>query len=154
MCLDLTHKGLTMKKLFSLLLLIAGVGCGPADFTLGIKDAPEWLVVASEGAAAFWDERDIKVTLAPKGDIRIRVDELREGILGEWHPDESAIVVDPSLEIKNIKAKCVVAHEIGHYLGLDHVEEEFSLMFYAARVDEYGNCYWSDSDKAQWDNIH
>ena len=49
---------------------------------------------------------------------------------------------------------CVLAHELGHAYGMDHVEEFKSLMHSFSTYDtETGECYWSVEDQKEFDRV-
>lgn len=150
-----------MRLAFSILFFSSLLGCG-APPTQGYRleaVAPqntEWLVTATIEALEFWDEHGLELNVEPNGLPVLINDDLPEHALGQYGFDAFneygvSIRVVSGLEGYALGAKCVIAHEIGHAYGMDHVESEEGTNLMNPVITLCGDeCCWSKGDEAEF----
>lgn len=156
------------QSLFMLLLLCTlGVvcfmsfGCSltipklQADVSVDGEDI--WVWQATTLASMFWSEHQMDMMVGSGvGDIQVITDELTEGDnrIGEWRRgaavDLVGVVALDYRAADHEAPHCVVAHEIGHATGMDHVEDTHSLMSPISNLKPDGNCPWTEYDQEEF----
>lgn len=138
-------------------LLAAGCTANQPKQIYIAPDTPEWALMATDFAMTFWaaEPRQIEFGFAAEPGLGLTLE-----TVDDFGVDKTSVATYGMGKIKLLKALetwapahrgCVVAHEIGHSLGLDHVEGEPSLM--NASADEFvfaNNCLWSSLDQAEF----
>jgi hypothetical protein len=141
------------KTAAQLVALAATCSCArepPVD--IDITDQPDWIVDALEGASEFWALHDIEVNLVEDPEaIQVRA-VTREEIPGnnaQWFPIYNTIKMSERHETTDpLNALCGFAHEIGHVIGMGHVDADGSLMGVPGSRRRDG-CYWSAEDQIE-----
>lgn len=146
-----------MKTLYiTSALLIAGCAAEPRQIYI-VPEAPEWAWAATETAMDFWaaEPRQVRFEFATEPGFDLTLETV-EG----FGDDKTSIAIYGMGRIRLLAAletwapahrSCVVSHEIGHSLGLDHVEGDPSLMNASASDFFFDNtCLWSDLDQAEF----
>ena len=135
----------------------------PADRPVQVEMAagsPCWLDEAASGAVAFWRARGAGLTFDPGDDVLpIQLHEVQDredGIVGVYWTielgEKIGIWFDPYGERYTPAARaCVMAHEMGHALGLRHVSVRGDLMSERASEPVDGECAWTDRDRAEYE---
>lgn len=146
-----------MFKFISLCLLI---GCGTAQKTVTIYyRVPDkndvWLQKGMKDAADFWSYKGVILKEdEEKAEILILSKELPGDRAGQFEyflltRYSGFITVIPSLEDNPNYTKCVLAHEVGHALRMDHVADKKSLLSPVVLLDKNKDCYWSHDDEEE-----
>ncbi len=151
------------KKAALLAVVAASCACArEPPINVDVTGQPVWVVDAFEKSADFWALHDIEVNIdrvSSEGSVAV---EVVSGVdfTARWKPLENKILVsaerDPALipeEFRNVAAlqnapTCALAHEIGHAIGMGHVEDPESLMFETAVLPNEG-CWWSVDDQIE-----
>lgn len=91
---------------------------------------PSW-EVATDRAIKFWSDRGVSISkVESEGDIRVRQAEKPQFWLGRAWDGIGLVEVTPKWSsLKERERTLVVAHEIGHILGLEHTNKAGDLMF-------------------------
>lgn len=140
-----------MKHL--LILLICSSCAAPEVHQVYVKDNEEWLTTAANLAFQFWadEPRGISFEFATETKANLIIVQVED--LG---PDAAATYSFYQVKVEQrvsgwskIDQKCIIAHELGHYLGLDHVEGKVSLMNAQLGKEDFG-CNWSELDQEQF----
>lgn len=138
-----------MKMLSILILFISSCRFYPT--TVDIVKAPDWLLAPLSQAFDFWNDKGVEFEVIENGEIKVISEELApidgDRALGQFLAGTITIVPEVK-DMSDLGQKCVVAHEFGHALGLDHVKDGPSLMYPSITVNEE-DCPWSKSDEAQ-----
>ncbi len=146
----------SIKKHLAVLGLAAGLcGCGhQSPLKINIDNQPKWVQEAFEAAADFWSFHDVDIDLSGgSGSIAVATDS-QENIaeaFGEYQYLGDKIVISEGMEANTLQERtCVVAHEIGHALGMGHVSDGSShnLMATVASLPTDG-CYWGIEDQKE-----
>lgn len=132
-------------------------GCGtlespPHPVLAEPKDASEdWLEPATEIAVRFWAEKGIGFAIDYPGGVYIKVAELTPDRAAEYDSRRHEIRIIPDMATEVSEAGCIIAHELGHCLGMEHVAVGMqpSLMAEVVSLDDNGKCYWSSLDQAE-----
>jgi hypothetical protein len=132
--------------------------------------APSWVTPATLAAVDWWQYHapDAFVVVdEDAGDVVVRMD-----VDNEYEHTANAppgeVVLDQRLDQRSdLTRKCVIAHELGHQLGMTHhgTDEDFDgpgLMGFPQTVDVAGafvsddsavDCAWSDLDAAELERV-
>lgn len=154
-----------MKKIISLLLLSVILlisGCSTTveeyKYSLVVTDKQfVWLEEPNLMAAEFWEQHNKEfyiVSDESEADIIVNVKELSPDRIGQCYCafNHCTIELIPSLEDNDPRyVACVIAHEMGHSLGMDHVNVKESLMYPVAATTFDGKCFWSKEDQEELD---
>lgn len=144
---------------FGLLLLLGSIlSCGElasADTMFVDVAKATWLSTTTDEAADFWARHGEVIIVTNNGgwvhvvpkDVDPHI-----GLYQGWKK-QGTIFVDPDLIATPLKTKCVIAHEMGHALGLDHVNDPKSLMApktqHYDETDNLTDCLWSADDQKE-----
>ena len=156
-----------MKYIIYLFLVLELTGCSTlieTDADFDISNQPDWVVRNVFKASEFWEGHGLFLNVGHfnKPDIEIKVDKDIDNRIGEWRtnslkiPLNGTIIIHPDLSYKrDIKTgyditSCIIAHELGHSLFMDHVEQSESLMAPLVGIDKDKTCFWSDLDQEQF----
>ncbi len=127
------------------------------------SERPQWVDPAVRDALGVWDLHGIAIELTDHDGVAIGVTELPGNHLGEcqkvgkdiWLSEELERFVESEKPSDHRIPHCLVAHELGHMLGMNHVEG-VSLMNGNVKVVRQGDvavCPWSDEDQAELDRV-
>ena len=83
------------------------------------KKAIEFLVKHNETQLPISPER-----LAKLEGLNVEYADMDNNCIGEWNKDEKKIIVDTQLKGNEPYARCVIAHELGHFVFGDNVGEK------------------------------
>jgi predicted Zn-dependent protease len=159
---------LMLKKLLLILLLTTSCSNFQAKVTsITLDENSLWLEDSLIQSLNFWATKDIlythkieRVTSRDReigaedsiitGDLGNKID-LGGSAIGHCYCFAgdlvSEIVVEKSLFDNPTKyTSCLLTHELGHYIGMEHVEEGNSIMSPAIKVD----CDWSRLDQEEF----
>lgn len=118
-------------------------------------EAEPWLMDAFDRAVDFWDEHKIKLDAYESGYVTVFLVDISQMSdpkhIGEYDCHHHTIKILKTLKDNQKLATCVIAHEIGHMLGMNHVyvgkESVGDLMDSATATNPLGGCFFSDKDK-------
>ena len=69
--------------------------------------------------------------------------------------NKSKIMIEKSLiDNPTIYTSCIIAHELGHYIGMHHVKQGISLMAPVQSLTKDNVCAWSDDDRKELDRVN
>ena len=127
-----------------------------SPITINIENAPTWVQESTLEAVGFWAARNhaVSFTIDPNGKIPIGVkdgEQLPEEALGIYTFD-GKIYLNSSLE-NNIGAKCVIAHELGHSIQMNHVSKSGGMMSVYASIWADGRCMWNGADTVEFNRV-
>jgi Matrixin len=134
-----------------------------SEMTIGYDSDYPWIAEPTELAIEFWADHGIDFVYTENSpDLFITVNDLPEGIIGHCrgclntHDGSGFIEVDPLREDRTLLGnKCLIAHEIGHSLGMEHVSEPASLMSIYLTADlPNNNCFWSIDDQEELERFY
>lgn len=142
-----------MKGFLIIIVYFLAASCAPARI-IGIEQPEPWLTSAVEGAISFWGRspREVAFELAQDladSNVRVRAsDDLPEGSAAVYNM--GAISIRPRVaEWATLDRICIVAHEMGHHLGMDHRPEIPSLMNPSTSMFT-DDCSWSEFDQKEF----
>lgn len=113
-----------------------------------VTGQPDWVVRAVLSAADFWHEHGVDFMPAESGEVRVELREIT--VMGQYDDASGAIWISSELE-NTPRADCVIAHELGHAIGMEHISKAGDLMSKYASLGADGNCIWSNADQAEFD---
>lgn len=138
------------------LLVAAGAACDDGIVTVTVDAEPAWLPPAAAGAVDFWQRQGVdELVIGDAGDVRVVVADAGDAD-GNGRDDfanvtPGEIVLDDSVgDLDELSRKCILAHELGHTLGLEHVEAGLMSSPHMGGVDD---CAWTDDDQAELDRV-
>lgn len=144
-----------------LLALVAAAGCvtyNPREPVPVVDEGPDWARQAVAGAAAFWSRHQVAITVGDHG-IGVRLGTSwydGDPLALYYYTDGNMYLAERLAEARPVGAACVVAHELGHAIGLQHVEPgadgRGSLMQLRVGVLQ-NDCSWSEYDQAELDRV-
>ena len=147
-------------------LLITSCSIFEADVTsITLDDGSSWLEDSLDTVLDLWYSKDVLYTYnvddlgaadgeSGNSDILLVTDDLGGEAIGYCYCFEgdlvSEIVIEQSL-IDNPASytACVIAHELGHYIGLNHVSDDDSIM--SPVISE--ECEWSSWDEQELQGV-
>lgn len=154
-----------MKYLIPFLLL--GSGCSmyvkPTDIhTIWYDEQNEWLKEPMYLAIEFWDGHGaIFADDKNSPDLFIDVKDLPPDRISQCdcHFDTSYVghgtidIIPSRFDNGDLENSCVLAHEMGHSLGMNHVSKINSLMYFvdAGPDPTTHQCRWTDADQKEFD---
>jgi hypothetical protein len=111
-----------------------------------VSSTESWVTDAVIGAIAFWGDHGevFRPATADGVGVEVTVQNLPPDRVGECAL--RTIHLSPGLSDRPHVAMCIVTHEIGHYLGMNHVPQGDSLMAPVVAVNG-SSCYWSEDDE-------
>lgn len=141
-----------LQKAAQLATLAAVCSCArEGPIRVNVSKQPTWVVEAFEKTQEFWGLQDVAVELTDGAfDIAIEVvsEERINGQFAHWSESIRKIRVSERVETRPRIAFCALSHEIGHAIGMDHVEGSRHLMSAIMSVPEDG-CWWSPEDQIE-----
>lgn len=148
-----------MRLTFITIALLASACSTQTHIEKTIEDpnGPRWLEDSIYDAAEFWQmNEDVDILVGETGEVQVEVKQLLPDYLGLFAGDGvggGTISMTPELgqNFEQQSANCVMRHEQGHALGMEHVDDPNSLMFPVLHLPADGNdCFWSDADVAEF----
>lgn len=161
----------TTKRILVILATVVLSECSasvpPPDFEITVADSEApWVHAATDEAIDFWIAHNVLFLPTDSGrlsvvekplpddrvaecDCRIWLDgdnQMRGDAMGEIHIRPE---LGTSENYNDRKRGCVIAHEMGHSIGMDHVVQGPSLMAPFVTFSDDGDCLWSDLDQAE-----
>lgn len=144
-------------------LIILGLtifsGCSYEQYLnieLDLHDQPAWLWDGSAEASDFWLNHGVNFSVGGQGGLPVVAEELPGSILGETSWDK--IRIDPVANNEKIfthqRMVCIIAHEFGHDVGMEHDSGRDSLMFPKEHQQPDDTCSWSKEDQAELCRAH
>ena len=141
-----------------LAILVFAAACDGAH-TVDVVGQPQWVKNAVDFSILFWWNHEEEFVVQPGG-MPVRVADISD--IKAWGLEgPMGIQLDPLLadldqsmepEWADTARGCVVAHELGHSLGMNHVAQKpyCSLMAPKLSIDYAGTCCWSEFDQAEF----
>ncbi len=112
-----------------------------------VPDDWPWLSSAVDAAIGFWSTKGVcfqKTRTAPEVQVVV-VNELPIGLIGVYsYGVPPRVKLSRTVENRPEQSACLVAHELGHHIGLGHVDVPGSVMALGVGC----GCVWSDADEA------
>lgn len=155
-----------MKKILPLLLTMIVAGCAKPEMEISLAEhMPDKIEDAVRGALRFWTRHGADFTLTDDAETIIYMDDLQQQderfIIGQCDCNGVQGLTGPysiALDLRLLSdarftprgRECVIAHELGHYIGMDHVSDKESLL--SARIPDFsvGDCSWSEFDSEEY----
>ena len=150
-----------MRSLLLAVVAIVASGCGmmtdeerldkygPA---IAASDEP-WLSEALDKAVAFWQRQGVKFDNGlPEGvTVVSRAKLVNSDAAAEYDCRAKQIAILPEESDNSREAVCLLAHEMGHMVGMDHVATGRidDLMDTVVGPDPFGDCFWSLKDERE-----
>lgn len=146
------------------IIALALINCSCSSLLLPLfdisvsTDQPQWAHTATELATEFWTDHGAQFILTNESDLNVIVQELPPDRLGECECSSDTVSgiirLIPQLGTSSVHTdktrSCIVAHEMGHALGMKHVKVSDSLMAPFVVTNKDGECYWSDLDQKEF----
>ena len=128
-----------------------------------ISSQEDWLPNTVKQSIEFWADKGVFLDqVKENANVSIDVGDTESNFLGQYDIGKKIITlnqevfnledgVDPTL---GLRRKCVLAHEMGHSLGMNHVVSDgySSLMSVIASIGQT-DCSWTDEDQAELDRV-
>lgn len=150
-----------MFKAFWPLLFYTGCGFYVDKYTnITVDENYPWIEEPANIAADFWLDHEVLygVSLDSVDNVYLGIsaehmDGTRIGYCsGSNEISKSKIMIEKSLiDNPTIYTSCVIAHELGHYIGMDHVRQGISLMAPVQTLTKEGKCAWSEDDQEEFE---
>ena len=149
-----------MKNVLAILLFVSGCSYGVdsnLSIPLNLSNQDDWVWTSASLASSFWSDHGVAFEVGPTGNITYHIGKIApigdESPIGEWHQTgylKGEVRLIPELSQDEAGAACVHAHEWGHALGMQHVDEGFSLMSPHLMQEPNGDCCWSQLDQNEF----
>lgn len=154
-----------MRFILLVLILTAGCSTQAGNLDVYIQNPSEfWLQTATYLASDFWESHGVNFYITDDADLKVSTRKLDDPVVGEFygtvHTRTGDIfvdpIMDPDLGYSNDRYNtCIMAHEMFHSIGADHVPQGLSLMApalegFPADAKNDGICYWSQDDQDQF----
>lgn len=150
---------------FKILFLLALVsGCAPSQYTVHVADgAPGWVNQITYDAVDWWSGHGADIAISDTGtliDLGVFPSATKLGEFQTWTGADDRIVLAARMQIYVESGEpyatrfpvCVVAHEMGHMMGMEHVEDTDSLLSPIIHMSN-NDCLWSQYDQAEYDRM-
>ncbi len=145
----------SVRKAAQIIALVSSCACAQqGPIVIDVADKPSWLVERLERAADFWSLQDVEVLLDEGSGLNIKVVDPTDidQHFAEWQASSNTMFVSTRLEHPDLRVvdgpTCILAHEIGHVLGMDHVKGQRNLMSATASLPSEG-CWWGTEDQLE-----
>ena len=123
----------------------------------------DWLPDTVLQSIEFWADKGVFLDqIEENADVSIEVGDTESNFLGQYDIGKKIITLNQevfNLEVDDnstlgLRRKCVLAHEMGHSFGMNHVISDgySSLMSAVASIGQV-DCSWTDEDQTELDRV-
>jgi hypothetical protein len=158
---SLTPKERNQMKYFTILFTVFLFGCANDEiktYRIAHDPAFEWLENPMFGAIDFWAQHNVDLVVSDVNDAQIFIEAYRlsddyHGLCDGCRFGAGVAQVNVNLEEKSSDfIGCVIAHEIGHWFGMNHNIDSDGLMSIPLAYEDQ-DCLWSQEDQDEYDSL-
>ena len=148
-------KAFLAQLLGASMIILSLTGCAQKNL-IDTNNQPVWVMDALDGAVNFWKGHGVDFIYSNEAGVKIAVADFDNNSISGMYSD-GTITIDQSISHTEVIKVCVIAHELGHCLGMGHVDEGPNLMspklYISKDKDGKQVCSWSDFDQDELDKI-